>query len=104
MGPDSKLAKQISLAQTYYNADDLQATCSQLTYFDSQVQKLIPKKEGQVPIGPKITRQQADDLIGQSTAIMDAVGCPQISAVPVCDKYSTPLKRSVCLRARRHGR
>ncbi len=75
-GPDSKLAKKISLAQTYYDADDLQATCSQLTDFDSQVLKLIPKKADQVPHGPKITRQQADDRIGQSTAIMEAVGCP----------------------------
>jgi hypothetical protein len=67
VGPDSKLPKQVTLAQSYYDAQDLQATCSQLTYFNSQVQKLPPKKTPQAV---------KDDLIQQSTSIMDATGCP----------------------------
>lgn len=65
--PDKRLLKQVSLAGTYYDANDLQATCSQLTDLNSQVQKLPSKKTSQA---------QKDDLLGQSTAIMDALGCP----------------------------
>jgi probable HAF family extracellular repeat protein len=76
VGPDSKLSKLVTLAQTYYGADDLQPLCSQLTYFNDQVQNLVPKKGGQELRGPKITQGHADGLVDQSNAIMVAVGCP----------------------------
>lgn len=67
VGPDRKLQKIVTLTQTYYEAGDEPATCAQLTYFNTQVKKLPPKKASQ---------EQKDNLIGRSTAIMEAIGCP----------------------------
>jgi NHL repeat len=76
VGPDRKLAKTVTLAETYYDAGDVPATCAQLVYFTDQVEKLVPRKQGQEPTGPKITREHADALKDQSTTIIDAIGCP----------------------------
>lgn len=76
IGPDRKLPKAVDLIQAYFESDDEPSTCAQLTYFNEQVQKLVPHKDDKEPRDPKITQDHADALIGQSAAIAEAVGCP----------------------------
>lgn len=66
-GSGKSLANKIKLAQTYYAANDVQATCAVLTDFLNEVRAQAAKK--------KLTRQQADQFSAQATAIMTAIGC-----------------------------
>lgn len=68
VGPGNSLADKVELAEVYYAANDIQATCAVLADFLRQVE---------AQRGKKLTAQQADDFTAQATAIMDAIGCSE---------------------------
>jgi hypothetical protein len=66
VGPGKSLANKVALAQTYYAAKDLQATCTVLTGFVNEVKAQAGKK-----IAPTLDAK----LIADANAIETAVGC-----------------------------
>jgi hypothetical protein len=67
VGPGESLANKVKLAQVYYAANDIQATCAVLTGFVAEVRAQRGKK--------KISATLADQLIADAQAIMTAIGC-----------------------------
>jgi len=66
VGPGKSLANKVELAQTYYAAKDVQATCAMLTAFVNEVEAQAGKK-----IGNTLDAK----LIADANAIEDAIGC-----------------------------
>jgi probable HAF family extracellular repeat protein len=66
-GPTKKLTKNVTVARAYYDANDLVATCASMTSYNEQVQAISAKKTPQ---------SVKDDLIEQSSEIMNAINCP----------------------------
>jgi probable HAF family extracellular repeat protein len=66
VGPGKSLANKVALAQSYYAAKDVQATCAMLTAFVNEVQ---------AQAGKKISPQLDAKLIGDTQAIEAAIGC-----------------------------
>ena len=66
VGPGNSLADKVALAQTYFAASDVEATCAVLTDFMNQVS---------AQRGKKLTLETADQLTADAQAIMDAIGC-----------------------------
>jgi hypothetical protein len=66
VGPGKSLANKVELAQTYYTAKDVQATCAMLTAFVNEVQAQDGKKIGQT-LDAK--------LIADADAIQAAISC-----------------------------
>ena len=66
MPPGMSLANQISLAQTYYAANDVPATCSVLTGF---VNEVITQN------GKKIGKTLDAQLISDADTLEVAIGC-----------------------------
>jgi hypothetical protein len=66
VGPGKSLANKVTAAQTYYTANDLQATCAMLTAFVNEVEAQAGKKIGQA-LDAK--------LIADALAIEAAIGC-----------------------------
>ncbi len=67
VGSGKSLANKVKLAQVYYAANDMQATCAVLTDFVIEVRAQRGKK-----IKPTAL---ADELITDAQAIMTAIGC-----------------------------
>jgi len=66
-GTGKSLANKIKLAQVYYEANDIQATCAVLTDFLNEVKAQANKK--------KLTQAQADQFSTDANAIKTAIGC-----------------------------
>jgi hypothetical protein len=66
VGPGKSLANKLELAQTYYLAGDIQATCAMLTAFDNEVQ---------AQAGKKIAKALDAQLIAEAQTIEAAIGC-----------------------------
>ena len=66
VGPGKSLANKVALAQTYYAAKDVQATCAVLTEFVNEVKAQAGKK-----IAPTLDAK----LIADANAIETAVHC-----------------------------
>jgi hypothetical protein len=66
VGPGRSLARKVALAQTYYAAKDVQATCAMLTAFENEVE---------AQAGKKIDRALDAKLIADANAIEVAIGC-----------------------------
>jgi hypothetical protein len=66
-GTGKSLANKVKLAQTYFAADDIPATCAVLSDFLNEVKAQRAKK--------KLTAAQADDFTEQAMVIMTAIGC-----------------------------
>jgi len=69
VGPGKSLANKVALAQTYYEAGDIPATCAVLTDFVSSVQSMAAGRK------PKLSTEVASELIADAQAIMAAIGC-----------------------------
>jgi hypothetical protein len=69
VGPGKSLASKIALAQTYYSAGDIPATCAVLTDFVSTVQGFATGRK------PKLSSETAAALIADAESIMAAIGC-----------------------------
>ena len=67
VGSGKSLANKVTLAQTYYEVPDVQATCAVLTDFVREVKAQAAKK--------KLTATQAATLTSDANAIMAALGC-----------------------------
>lgn len=65
-GPGSSLADKIAIAQAYYAAGDITASCAILTDFQKQVR---------AQAGKKLTIEQATSLSGEAQTIRTAMGC-----------------------------
>jgi hypothetical protein len=65
VGPGKSLANKVELAQTYYVAGDIQATCAMLTAFDNEVQAQAGK----------ISKALDAQLIAEAQTIEAAIGC-----------------------------
>jgi len=66
-GGGKRLADKVKLAQVYYEANDIPATCAVLSDFVSQLRNKGTRK--------KITAATADQLIVDTQTIMTAIGC-----------------------------
>jgi len=66
IGPGKSLANKVALAQTYYAAKDVQATCAVLTEFVNEVK---------AQAGKKIAHTLDAKFIADANAIETAVGC-----------------------------
>ena len=66
VGPGRSLADKVALAQTYYAAPNVQATCTVLTGFVNEVR---------AQRGKKLTTELADELTAEAQAIMTVIGC-----------------------------
>ena len=66
--PGKSLQNKVQRAQTFYEADDIPATCAVLNDFIKEVQAQSGKK--------KITQDVGDQLITDATAIQTAIECP----------------------------
>jgi hypothetical protein len=66
-GSGKSLANKVKLAQTYFAADDIPATCAVLSDFLNEVKAQRAKK--------KLTAAQADDFTEQAMVLMTAIGC-----------------------------
>jgi len=66
VGPGKSLADKVTLAQTYYSANDIPNTCSQLTAFGNEVNAQKEKK-----ISPSLAGQ----IISDAQTIQAAIGC-----------------------------
>jgi len=75
-GPARILEKTVALAQTYYDNDDIQATCAVLQFFDYEVRVIWKLSNAtRKPAAWKITTEQMDDWLAQSGSIQIALGC-----------------------------
>jgi hypothetical protein len=75
-GPGKVLEKTVAQAQTDYENQDLQATCTALRFLDFEVRVIW--KLGTVtekPAGWKITTAQMDDWLGLSGSIQIVLDC-----------------------------
>lgn len=66
VGPGTSLANKVKLAETYYAAEDTQATCVVLTGFVNEVR---------AQRGKKLTLDSADTLTKDADVLMSAIGC-----------------------------
>ena len=66
IGPGTSLADTVALSQTYYEANDGEATCGALGAF---IQKVRAQH------GKKIPANQAEDLVEDAITIKEALGC-----------------------------
>jgi hypothetical protein len=66
VGPGTSLADKVTLAQTYYSANDIPNTCSQLTAFVNEVT---------AQNGKKISQSSAKQIVLDAQAIQASIGC-----------------------------
>ena len=66
VGPGKSLADKVTLAEMYYLAPDLEATCGVLNGFTNQVR---------AQAGKKLTDTQATEFTSDANAIMETIGC-----------------------------
>jgi hypothetical protein len=66
VGPGTSLADKVTLAQTYYSANDIPNTCSQLTAFVNEVN---------AQNGKSISQSTAKLLVLDAQTIQGAIGC-----------------------------
>jgi len=69
VGPGKSLPSKVELAQTYFKAGDIPATCAVLTDFVSTVSGFAAGKK------PKLSPEVASQLTTNAHAIMAAIGC-----------------------------
>jgi hypothetical protein len=69
VGPGKSLVNKLTLAQAYYAAGDIPATCAVLTDFVSTVQQMASGKK------PKLSPAIAAELTADAEEIMRAIGC-----------------------------
>ena len=67
VGPGRSLADKVRLAQSYYAAPDVQATCAVLSDFLHEVDAQAGKKA--------LTNAQATEFTLDANALMEAIGC-----------------------------
>ena len=66
VGPGKSLADKVTLAEMYYVAPDIEATCGVLNGFTNQVR---------AQAGKKLTDTQATEFTSDANAIMETIGC-----------------------------